>query len=863
MPSVVFAQDTVRGVFSIKYNKFERDVIVLFKEGKVYIPLLEIMSFLKIYSVNNRESKIISGYLGSEDKAFYINIANYEVINVNQETSLVSADSIIVKDLDMFLRPSIMANLFNLEISESYYDLKAFITSESDLPIKEDYQRQFKKEQSNHYMGEDEFAPLLFDRDFKIIDGGILNYKLGSNNSERYSIYSFTGDLGLQLLGGDLSINSYYNYNNQNNRKYQSHRYGWELPFNENKYISEIRIGNVASNSLNFGSFGSIRNKYSALKGVSITNRSYRSKKEFTKFSFFDYAEPFSQIELHVNNKLIKSEKLGADGYYYFDIPISYGNSIIETKIFEPSGRRVSKQENIQIPGAMLKPGEIRYAFSAGEDEHQQQKILDGLVEMGITDFFSFGGSNVYNVTENENILIANLNTRLIGGLTGAFSASKDNFYRIMTSFNEREIGNYEFSYTKYKKNAPLNGSNLDEEYQFRAYLPQNSWFPFSLRIRSEINKRSDNFYGNYHFGVNKTFLNIRLSSDYQINHKFSYSDKPTLNQSLSTRISYSFTLPFISESSSRTSINTYSLYDVSNSDFNSFGFSLTQRIFENLSLNLSWNKNFKTDASYSNISLNYNLPFMRFGSRAYVSEQKQNIDSYAEGSIGVDTRLKSMHFLRNKIYSGNSGSASIRCFIDENGNMSYDENEQLLRGIKVRVPQARVYSDKNTNVHLVSNLRPGYRYNILLQLGSKANPLVRPIWDDFSFIADPNTFKTIDVPYTVTGLVEGQIFYSNSDGKRKGQSGLKIHIRSKSTGKTIPVNVFSDGSYYYLGLFPGFYEIYPDETQLGILKMQADPAIREIYINFSEEGDMISGLDFELIPKKSNPGGSVSPSSE
>ncbi len=863
MPSVVFAQDAVEGVFSIKYYKFERDVIVLFKDDQVYLPILEIMSFLKIYNEYNNTAQIITGYVGSEDKVFYANFVNGEISSTDQMLSYIDTDSLIVSELDIYVRPDILSKIFGFEIVVSYYDLKALIRTEIDLPAKEDYMRQFKDEKENNYFQEKEFAPLMFERDLRIIDGGILNYRFGSYNSDNYSTYSFNGDLGLQLLGGDLNISSFYNYNNQSHLQYQYQRYRWELPFNENPYISELTIGNVTSNSLNFGSFGSIRNKYSALKGVSVSNRSYRNSQVFSTFLFDDYAEPFSQVELYINKRLVNAEKIGADGYYKFDIPLAYGNSLVETKIYAPNGMRTFKEETIQIPGALLKPGEIKYSFSAGEDENYKQTIADGMAEVGITDFLSFGFSDLINLSNTENVFVSNLNARILAGLTGGLSVSMDNFYRAMLGFSHKEYGSYELGYTKYDQNAVLNNFRLDEELEFRAYLPKSQWMPISLRVRTELARRDVYYVGTYKINTNANIWGLKFAADYNMNHSFEGEYTSKLMQNLSTRLAYSFKLPFITNSSLRSSLRLNGVYNISTSKLVTFGASFSQRILRDLSLNLSWTNDIQTKISYSNISLNYCVPFMRFGSRAYVSEDRNDVDSFAEGSLGIDTKMPAVHFSRNKSYNGSSGSASVRCFIDANGNMSYDENERLLPGVKVRVPQGRVMGDNTTEVKVVSNLRPGYRYNLHLDLSSAENPLIRPLWNEFSFIADPNTFKSIDIPFTVAGLIEGQVYSEDSTGSRVGKSGIKIHLIRKETGEDISVNVFSDGSFYHLGLIPGYYEVFVDKTQLGLLKMQTDPPIQELYIGFSEDGDMKSGIDFKLIPEKKEPGGAVSPSSE
>jgi hypothetical protein len=512
----------------------------------------------------------------------------------------------------------------------------------------------------------------------------------------------------------------------------------------------------------------------------------------------------------------------------------------------------------------MLQPGEVRYTVTGGRDINYEQYVLDGIVETGVTDWLSSSISNVYNIDQKENVLVNNNTIRLIGGAYASVAYSHDNFYRGMLAYANSEIGHYELSYMKYNTGSGFDNYSREAEYQLNVNLPRIPYIPFSLRLRADVDQYKDRLMGNYSVNSYGNIGPFRLNSSYRLSQTINDNLPNLYKQDLNTGISYYLQLPFLKDSKAlgRTSISANVSYDISNRQFTNLNASMSQSLFKILSLSANYRNSLVSNYSSFNINLSLNMDFARFSSRAELNESSKSINNSLDGALGFDTDRFSVFPSKRLSYSGNSGVATIKCFIDSNGNLSYDEGEEVLTGVPIRVPRASVLGDKDAEYKTISNLRPGYQYNVIISKEGMKNPLLRPLWEDFSFIADPNTFKSIDIPFTVTGLIEGQVFTQDSSGNRNGKSGLKIHLIRKETGEDISINVFSDGSFYHLGLFPGYYDVFVDKAQLGLLKLKTEPPAQELYIGFSEDGDMKSGIDFKLIPINQSDG-VESPSAE
>lgn len=101
-----------------------------------------------------------------------------------------------------------------------------------------------------------------------------------------------------------------------------------------------------------------------------------------------------------------------------------------------------------------------------------------------------------------------------------------------------------------------------------------------------------------------------------------------------------------------------------------------------------------------------------------------------------------------------------------------------------------------------------------------------------------------------VTGIVEGNVLRER-DGKTDGQAGVKIHIMSEDSSYHETQPVFSDGSFYKMGLMPGNYLAWVDSLQCAILDVYQQDTVKRFTVKSSKTGDFVEGLDFILLDQK------------
>jgi hypothetical protein len=150
-----------------------------------------------------------------------------------------------------------------------------------------------------------------------------------------------------------------------------------------------------------------------------------------------------------------------------------------------------------------------------------------------------------------------------------------------------------------------------------------------------------------------------------------------------------------------------------------------------------------------------------------------------------------------------------------------------------------------------ITQLQSYWTYRLEVDINSLPDPTLSPKEKVFGFMADPNRFKSIDIPLYRTGMIEGSILRETPEGIQ-GVGGLRISLQRIGDAEPLEtIRTFSDGGYYAFGLLPGKYILAIDPKQLEFMKVTATPGKLEFEIEALAEGDYLEKLDFMLKPKE------------
>jgi hypothetical protein len=202
----------------------------------------------------------------------------------------------------------------------------------------------------------------------------------------------------------------------------------------------------------------------------------------------------------------------------------------------------------------------------------------------------------------------------------------------------------------------------------------------------------------------------------------------------------------------------------------------------------------------------------------------------------------------------------TMHMFVDKNGNGAFDGGEETIHDVDLNLGQAAFIDKGDSGMTFVRRLLPYTRYNVDIVESSISNPLWVPKAYSFSVIAEPNIYKSIDVPFYATGVLDGSVLMQTGS-TLEAVPGIEIHVQSINSKYKKDIRIFADGTFYQMGVPPGQYIAYVDSTQLGILGASCDPPIRSFDVRITTEGDYIEGMKFllnkrqpeKIIPAKSD----------
>ncbi len=839
--------ETNEGIFQVKYeNVVDQPIIAKMDKKSVYLPFLQMIDLFKIKVNYDSKKFIVSGFFVNEDSTYTINFKEHKATFNDREIKLDSTN-FFVSESDIYVLPALFKKVFNLNVEVNYSKLTVMIGDEIDLPVYQEYLRKKKYAfLESKEIGRQNFFPLEFGRSRKLINGGIIDYRLKGSQIGQSRSYSWFAKSGIEFLGGDLTFNtsgSHYELSNLTN--YQN-TFRWRYYFSDNSYLTQVEIGELYSGGYRYSTLPT-----EVFYGITITNEQTQQPTYFGELTIDDHIDPGWEVELYRNGHLYDRIVTDPSGYYKFNIPVNYGSSNLEMRYYGKNGEYYDRKTLLRIPREILRPGEVKYSLNVGETRFDREKFGEGRLSVGIFNWLSNTVLFKKFYKRDDYTLINSLSANLFSNLTTTFDINPEKYYRLDLDYWPLEFGSYRFSYINNQDESELSRYRFNSRMDLMATLPRIKDIPVSLSVRAGRLEMDD---------FNNNTINARsYVSIYPFNFIFSYSaffneyqgeiSNPT--QYIDGNIRYSWFkkggfLSFLKN----TQISLGSSMDLSTNSISHVTFSISQSLGNLGSLSIFGKRDFRYSNSTSiSAILRLDLPYFMSKSEAQGSSvNRYDFSQEIEGTIGY-LPMQGDILISNpsSVNSMGDGAANIRLFLDKNQNGEYDKDEKIIEGVGVSVPNGSVdYRSASKNVQ-VYNLTPYYRYNVKIDETSIKNPLWTPTITEFSFIADPNTYKQIDIPCYAGAVIEGQVRKIAGD-QIEGQSGVKVHIVNSDETYHETITVFSDGSFYKMGVPPGEYKAYVDSMQMAILNVKPEKEHLAFNVERTTEGDFVEGLQFDLV---------------
>ena len=746
-----------------------------------------------------------------------------------------------VGDLDFYLRQSKFDELFELETTVDFNNLTMRLLSNEKLPVQIIQELSFRREQMMRNASVDPDFELLYPRNRKILNGLFMDYSVNKSFSDQFT-FGQNLNFGAEILGGDVQ-GSHVLTKTQIGLNSNISNIRWRYTLPDNKSLTQISVGELNTN-------GQIAQQF---YGITLSNDKVLPRRSFDTYRYSGKTDPQSEVEIYRNNQLVDYQVANEFGDYQIDIPLNFGSSDIRIVTITPSGQITEEIRRIQIPFTFLPKNELTYFVNAGVYEQnifqnsEYRKTLQGNVSYGLSNAFTFKtGIDIMEEDSLQTLWYNQFNLRLFDQYLLTADIAPAAYYRMSASVLYTNGTSVNLSGTEYSGYGLYNRSQFDRNYSANVFLPfYQTKIPFGLRYSLEYFSYGNNTSWRHYTELNVRFGRVNFRTGYRLslfnlNSSSNYNGR--LISSATYTISRSYTVPtYLRGTFLRGQIE----FDQKTSNIDNAEFQYSKQVMRNARLDFSVGRNFGIGVNSFQVGFVYDFNFARSSSRLRVRGTQATMSHNLRGSVGYDTG--SNHFFTDYRQQVGRAGASIRMFVDQNSNGFYDDGEQVLDDPAIRL--SRISSTKlgSDGVYRFSQLQQYERYHVTVNKGAISNPMLVPREKEFSFVADPNQYKNIDIPFYYSGILEGKIVIKDGENERS-LGGLRLYLENVETGEIREMRTFSDGSFYIDEVDPGNYRLYPDPSQLSILDAKPDPEHLEIEVRATYEGDFIDGLNMTLI---------------
>jgi hypothetical protein len=806
------------------------------RNDMAYLAVTDVLDFLKIKNTSSPGLDSISGFFMVPQAAFVIDQVHNRIVYQGKKFEL-APDAMIRTATDLYLRSDYFGQVFGLNCKFNFRTLSITLTTNMELPVIREIRQEAMRSNLNRLRGEAKVDTTI-GRSYPLFRLGMADWAVvGTQNAQVGMTEQHDNRVNLALggvvAGGETDVS--LNYDNNTPFAANQQFYQWRHVDNDNPALRQVTAGKIYTPS--------ISSIYSPVLGLQFTNSPTTYRRSFGTYTLSYYSEADWIAELYVNNTLVNYAKAPTTGYFTFQVPLVYGNSLVKLRFYSPWGEERSREINIQVPFNFLPLHEFEYTASAGvvqDSTNSRFARING--NYGLSERLTVGAGmeHLSSIGSGKNIPFVNASLRLSSNLL--LSGEYD--YGVRGKF----VGTYhlpsdlqiELDYTRYKKGQQaINNYYLEERkavisFPFRS--PKFTLFSrlslyqvvipnFKLLTASKFTTGEMLITGAF-FGINTNLTTYAW---------FTQQSAPYLYSNLSM----AFRLPgkIIFTPQVQYEYSQQQIIDV-RAEFgkylNSCGYA-----------NVYYEKNKKSNFQSVGIGLRYTLPFATTSmSITQVGNTSAMVES-AGGSLIFDDQTKHLGFSQRS--SVGKGGIVVRPYLDLNGNGRRDKGEPPVAGLTVRINGGVMENDVRDSTIRVTDLEAYASYIVRLD-GSFENVAWTIRNKTIRVFIDPNQFKILDIPITIAGEVSGMVYYSANDSLNhlKAQDRIMIYFYTSRDSTLVGQSMTEDdGTFDFSGLAPGRYIAHVSSAQMQKMHMESVPYSLAFAISAKRNGDVVEDLKF------------------
>lgn len=813
--------------------------------NKMFLPILELFNLLQIYYEPSPGDFSLSGNFLRANQPFRFLFTRQTVIFKDQEY-VFEFDDFRIGEMDFYVSPQVFEEVFGMYFTVNMNTLVLTLESEHRMPVEEAAERERARRLIEAREVTREFFPLEHDRNRRVMGIGFADYTISGNFSQDNPNMNYSVVGGGEILGGDIQGNVIGNWAGDGH-SIRTTNLRWRYVVRDTPWFSTFQAGQMSTTGL----------QSRRIRGASISNNPVEPRRIYENYIVDGNTEPDSEVELYLNNRLIDFRRADAAGYYRFEFPLTYGTTQLTINIYTPSGEVRTIDRRVQIPFTFLPQGEIAYNIQGGLSEtflgggDDERWIVHGDVAMGITSWLTakIGSEYIEDLSDKRPFTYGSLSARVFSQYLLNVDIAPDAFYRGIASVMYPSGRSISLQYTHYEDNPLFSMGSGDQDILFTFYAPFTLFNThMGVRLGGDHRIIGSSSVTRYRSDLSMRLGRMNLRAGYR--DVLYYSDNEySLGQGIITgNLTYTFMrspgIPvFVRGMFLRGNVS----YSIANNAFEDVGLQLSRSIRQWGRINLDAGYDLRSEQMFFRTGFTMDLAPMRSTTNVDVRGNRTSIRQNFRGSLGFD-RNPDRIVTSNRNQVGRAG-ASVILFVDNNNSGTFDEGDEIIPARAIRLDRSARMEVGRDGVVRINQLQSYFRYNMEVIRPALPNPLLVPAKNQFSFVADPNQYKRIEIPFYRTGVIDGTVYFERDDVKRP-QGGLRLIIQGIDNDFRETVRNFSDGSYYAMDMPPGPYTIEVDQSQLDFLSAHMPEGPRVFEVRALADGDFIEDMDIVIVPR-------------
>jgi len=800
---------------------------VIFGET-AYLPVKELFDFLKIRNNISPDLHLVEGFF-IDPKSVYSIDKNKKLITFEGKKYELHPEDLIITETGMYIRSAIYGQVFGLNCQFSFRSLSVNLITTVELPALREMKLEAMRKNLSQLKGEKK-ADSTINRKFSLFKLGMFDWSvIAMQETNLLNNTRVTFGMGAEVLGGETDM--FLNYYNDRKFKMKDQYYFWRYINNDNKAVKQVTLGKILANPSS--------TVYEGITGIQINNTPTTFRRSFGTYTLSDKTEPGWTVELYVNNVLVNFTRADASGFFTFEVPMVYGNSVIRLRFFGPWGEEKISEQNLSIPFNFLPEHRFEYNINAGI-------VADNAKSKFSRVQFSYGLNKRITVSAGMEYL-SSLTNSVMPFANASFRVGSNIFLNgdYIRGVRTKAIASYRFhsglrvelNYLHYDKDQKailvdyleekklvLSKSFHKDKYSVFTRFTLNQ-FSMSNSAKSSKYTSTEMLLSAVVFGISSNLTSYLIMNQKGI---------PLAYTNLSMNFHLHHGINILPQAQFEYNMKNFSLLKGE----------IEKSLFSRGFINISIERDMKNNQTIFGLGFRYNFSFMQTAFNTRRSKNLTTNTEVARGSLLADGRT-GYAGLSNENNVG-KGGIIVSAFLDLNNNGKKDKGEPCAPGLSLKINGGRIKrNDKDTTIR-ITNLDAYTSYYLELNKNSFDNiswQIKKPV---IKITIDPNYFTYVEVPVSILGEVNGAVHLIDNNSSN-GLGRMIVNIYNDESVLVARTITEGDGFFSYLGLSPGKYNVRIDADQLKKLNMESTPAFIPVTLKQTYEGDAATGMFFTL----------------